>query len=156
MRTAIFPGSFNPFTIGHRSIVERGLQLFDCIVIAIGYNEHKPMSADVTKELELIAESFKDEHRVEVTLYSGLTAEFARSKGACAILRGVRNIADFEYERTLADVNKNILGIDTVFLIALPEYSYISSSTVRELAANGHDITPLLGTIKNNLSHRAR
>ncbi len=146
MKIAIFPGSFNPFTIGHRSIVERGLALFDKIVIAIGYNEHKPMAADIHKEMELIEEAYKDEPRVEVTLYSGLTAEFARKTGACAILRGVRNITDFEYERTLADVNKNILGMDTVFLIALPEYSYVSSSMVRELSANGHDITPLLGT----------
>lgn len=144
MKTAIFPGTFHPFTMGHKSIVERGLQIFDRIVIAIGYNEHKPVSDDLEARIEAIRKAFESEPRIEVKSYSGLTASFAKSLGATAILRGVRNITDFEYERNLADVNKELLGIETVFLLSLPQYSYISSSMVRELAANGHDVSDLL------------
>lgn len=143
-RIAIFAGSFNPFTIGHRSIVERGLEIFDRIVIAIGYNPEKPMG-DAEQRVERIRKSFESEPCVEVELYTGLTGEYCMAKGACAILRGVRGVADLEYERNLADANKKLLGIETVFLLSLPEYSYISSSLVRELAAHGKDITPLLG-----------
>lgn len=143
-RTAIFPGTFNPFTIGHRSILERGLEIFDRIVIAVGRNINKP-EEDTEKRIRQIRNSVGDDPRVEVISYTGLTASLAQSVGACAILRGVRNIADFEYERNLADVNKNILGVETVFLLALPHYAYISSSMVRELEENGHDISPLLG-----------
>lgn len=143
-RTAIFPGTFNPFTIGHRSILERGLEIFDRIVIAVGRNINKP-EEETEKRLRQIRQSIGDDPRVEVISYTGLTASLAKSTGACAILRGVRNITDFEYERNLADVNKNILGVETVFLLALPHYAYISSSMVRELEENGHDISPLLG-----------
>ena len=143
-KTAIFPGTFNPFTIGHKSIVERGLQIFDNIVIAIGHNENKPTGDNIVKRIETIKKAFIDNEAVEVVSYSGLTAEYAKKIGACAILRGVRNIADFEYERNLADVNKNILGIETIFIRSLPQYSYISSSMVRELEANGHDVSDLL------------
>lgn len=143
-RIAIFAGSFNPFTIGHRSIVERGLEIFDRIVIAIGYHPDKPMQ-DAEQRVERIRKSFESEPRVEVELYTGLTGEYCMAKGGCAILRGVRGVADLEYERNLADANKKLLGIETVFLLSLPEYSYISSSLVRELAAHGKDITPLLG-----------
>ncbi len=143
-RIAVFPGSFNPFTIGHRSIVERGLALFDHIIIAIGHNENKPEEENIVKKIETIRKVFQHNPKVSVETYSGLTASFAKRIGACAILRGVRNITDFEYERNLADVNKNILGVETVFLLSLPEYSFISSSMVRELEANGHDISNLL------------
>lgn len=143
-KTAIFPGTFNPFTIGHRSIVERGLTMFDKIVIAIGHNENKPTDENIVKRIGVIKKAFERNGSVEVTAYSGLTANYVKSVGACTILRGVRNISDFEYERTLADVNKKILGVETVFLFSLPEYSFISSSMVRELADNGHDISPLL------------
>ena len=144
LKTAIFAGSFNPFTIGHRSIVERGLNIFDKVVIAIGFNPDKP-ATNLEERLAAIRASFAKEPRVEVCSYSGLTASFARYKGACAILRGVRSVADLEYERNLADANQQLMGVETVFLLALPQYSYISSSLVRELAAHGQDITPLLG-----------
>lgn len=144
LRTAVFPGTFNPFTIGHKSIVERGLEIFDKIVIAIGHNMTKPVDENIVKRVEAIKKAFEGNNRVDVSVYPGLTAAYAASIGADAILRGVRNISDFEYERNLADINKNILGMETVFLISLPEYSYISSSMVRELEANGHDITPFL------------
>lgn len=144
LRTAVFPGTFNPFTIGHKSIVERGLEIFDKIVIAIGHNMTKPVDENIVKRVEAIKKAFEGNNRVDVSVYPGLTAAYAASIGADAILRGVRNISDFEYERNLADINKNILGMETVFLLSLPEYSYISSSMVRELEANGHDITPFL------------
>ncbi len=141
--TAVFPGSFNPFTIGHKSIVDRALGIFDRVVVAVGHNIDKP-GDDIARRIEAIRRAFRDNSRVEVTSYSGLTAEFVKRIEASAILRGVRNIADFEYERNLADVNKEILGVETVLMFSLPEYSYISSSMVRELAANGHDISSLL------------
>lgn len=141
--TAVFPGSFNPFTIGHKSIVDRALGIFDRVVVAVGHNIDKP-GDDTTRHIEAIRSAFRDNSRVEVTSYSGLTAEFVKRIEASAILRGVRNIADFEYERNLADVNKEILGVETVLMFSLPEYSYISSSMVRELAANGHDVSSLL------------
>lgn len=141
--TAVFPGSFNPFTIGHKSIVVRALGIFDRVVVAVGHNIDKP-GDDIARRIEAIRRAFRDNSRVEVTSYSGLTAEFVKRIEASAILRGVRNIADFEYERNLADVNKEILGVETVLMFSLPEYSYISSSMVRELAANGHDVSSLL------------
>lgn len=144
MKTAVFAGTFNPFTIGHLSIVERGMQLFDKIVIAIGHNENKPTCDDIVQRITAIREIFKDNPRVEVDAYSGLTAEYAKKIGAVALLRGVRNIKDFEYERDLADVNNKVLGIETVLLLSLPEYSYISSSVVRELRDNGHDVSPYI------------
>lgn len=126
----------------------RALSMFDKVIVAIGHNEHKPVIPDFERSVQLIRESFNSpefDGRVEVDTYAGLTAEFARKHNAGVILRGVRNVTDFEYERNLADVNKKILGVETVFLLSLPEYSFISSSMVRELAANGHDITELLG-----------
>lgn len=141
--TAVFPGSFNPFTIGHKSIVVRALGIFDRVVVAVGHNIDKP-GDDTARRIEAIRRAFRDNSRVEVTSYSGLTAEFVKRIEASTILRGVRNIADFEYERNLADVNKEILGVETVLMFSLPEYSYISSSMVRELAANGHDVSSLL------------
>lgn len=141
--TAVFPGSFNPFTIGHKSIVDRALGIFDRVVVAVGHNIDKP-GDDTARRIEAIRRALRDNSRVEVTSYSGLTAEFVKRIEASAILRGVRNIADFEYERNLADVNKEILGVETVLMFSLPEYSYISSSMVRELAANGHDVSSLL------------
>lgn len=144
IKTAIFAGTFNPFTIGHRSIVERGLNLFDKVVIAIGFNPDKPVG-NLDERVAAIRRSFAHEPRVEVCAYSGLTANFAREIGASAILRGVRSVTDLEYERNLADANMEIMGMETVFLLSLPQYSYISSSLVRELASHGHDTSSLLG-----------
>lgn len=140
--TAIFPGSFNPFTIGHASIVERGLGIFSRIIIAIGENISKDSSERETR-LEAIRELYSDEPRVEVISYHGLTAELARERNA-VILRGVRSMNDFESERTLADINRRIAGIETVLLYSLPEMESISSSMVRELHHFGADITPYI------------
>lgn len=143
--TAFYPGSFNPFTIGHKSIVDRGLSIFDHIIIGVGYNEHKPVAEkDCATRIEKIASYFRDEPRVSVIAYSGLTAYEAKKSGACAILRGVRSVADFESERVLADINRRLTGIETVILYSLPEYESVSSSTVRELKNFGADVSPYL------------
>lgn len=134
---ALFAGSFDPFTIGHRSIVERALHIFDSIVIAVGFNEHKSGMWSPEERVEAIAGVFKDNPNVDVMAYSGLTAAFARDNGADILLRSARGVIDFEYERNLADANREINGIDTVIMISQPEYSFISSSMVRELIHNG-------------------
>lgn len=146
-RIAVFPGSFNPFTIGHRSIVERALPLFDRIIIALGFNESKSSAtgmAERDRRVEVIRNVFIGEPKIEVESYSGLTVDFARSHGASFILRGVRDVSDFEAERKLADINREISGIETVLLVALPELGYVSSSMVRELGNNGYDVSPYL------------
>jgi len=144
LRIAVFPGSFNPFTKGHLDIVERGLKIFDRIIVAIGYNEHKSAESDISVRLARLDCIFAGRPEVETAAYTGLTVEFACRRGACAILRGARSAADFDYERTLADTNSNISDIETVILASKPELSFISSSMVRELANNGYDISRFL------------
>ena len=142
--TALFAGSFDPYTIGHHSLVERALQMFDKVVIAVGCNSEKGGCATVDERVANIAACYDGNSRVEVCSYSGLTMDFAREIGADVLLRGVRNIKDFEYERELADVNKQIGGIDTVLLVSEPGYSSVSSSVVRELMRYGKDVSDLL------------
>ena len=143
-RIAIFPGSFDPFTIGHHSIVERALPLFDKIVVAVGMNSKKHSFLPEIDRLDAIRRLYADEPRMEVIAYSGLTVEAAEQCGARYILRGVRTVKDFEYEKTLADINRKIAGLETVLLYTLPEYGSISSSIVRELISLGRDVTDLL------------
>lgn len=152
MRIALFPGSFNPFTVGHKSIVDRAIPLFDRIIIAIGTNAEKSEadSDDLARRIRAIASVYEDEPAVEVYAYEGLTSDFAAEMGAGFLLRGVRSIQDFEYERTLADVNRRISGLETVLLYSLPEYSSISSSVVRELQSYGVDVSDFLPEIENN------
>ncbi|MEE1021552.1 MAG: pantetheine-phosphate adenylyltransferase [Muribaculaceae bacterium] len=150
MATAVFPGSFNPFTIGHKSIVERALPLFDRIIVGVGYNEHKSDAGSVEERVEAIRRIFASEPRVEAVAYTGLTVDLARRTGASFMVRGVRNVTDFDYERTLADVNRRISGIETVFIPSLPELADISSSMVRELSHNGVDTTPFIPSTDNN------
>lgn len=144
MRTAVFPGSFDPFTIGHKDIADRALRMFDRLIIAIGYNEHKPGFIPVAKRLEAIRELYASDSRVEVTEYTGLTIDLCRRKDAAFIVRGVRNVTDFEYERNLADINRTISGVDTVVIVADPALSLVSSSMVRELVHNGFDASRFL------------
>lgn len=139
----LFAGSFNPFTIGHKSIVERTLAICDRVVVGVGYNPAKPAD-DAEERVETIRRIFAGEPRVEAELYSGLTVDFARKCGADFMVRGVRGVNDFEYERNLAEVNLRISGIETLLMPALPELSFVSSSMVRELAANGYDVSGFL------------
>lgn len=142
-RIALFPGSFRPFTRGHADIVERGLALFDRVIIAVGVNAAKP-AADGEATADAIRKLYADEPRVEVTVYSCLTIDFAAQCGARFLLRGVRSMKDFEYERDMADINRQLSGIESVILFSRPEYAAVSSSVVRELESYGHDITPFL------------
>lgn len=144
MRTAIFPGTFDPFTIGHDALVRRALSLVDNIYIAIGINTGKRTMLSLEERMERITALYKDEPRIHVVSYDGLTTDFAQSIDAKFIIRGVRSAIDFEYERNIADVNRMLTGIDTVLLISEPQYAAISSSMVRELAHFGKDISPYL------------
>jgi len=141
MRIAIFPGSFDPFTLGHYDIVNRGLTLFDRIVIGLGRNSTKKETFPISEREEAIRKIFKDEPRVEVQIYDSLTVDFAREVGAHFILRGVRCVADFEYERNMAEANKNLGGIETILLYTRPEYAHISSTLVRDLYSYNKDIS---------------
>lgn len=143
MKRALFAGTFNPFTVGHADIVKRGLELFDEVVIAIGENQDKP-SADIDARLQAIRAIYKDDSRVRVEVYHSLTVDYAREIGADVLLRGVRTVADFEYERQMADANRALAGIETVVLFTRPELAYISSSLVRDLQKHGADISALL------------
>ena len=139
IRVALYPGTFDPFTIGHLSIVERALTLFDKVIIAVGHNDSKRSFQSVEERLDHIRRATAELSRVEVIKYDGLTVDCAREVGANFILRGVRTVADYEYERNLAYANRNISGIETVLLYTLPEHAYISSTLVRDLRRNGYD-----------------
>lgn len=140
-RVALYPGTFDPFTIGHLSIVERGLQLFDEIIIAIGVNEAKKNHTSIQQRIEHIQRVTSKMQGVRVISYDSLTVEAAKEYGANFILRGVRTVADYEYERNLAYANRNLTGIETVLLYTLPELSYISSTLVRDLQRHGYDVS---------------
>ena len=143
-RIAIFPGSFDPFTVGHHSIVMRALPLFDKIVVAIGINAAKHAMMSESRRVEALRELYADNEKIEVISYEGLTVDAAKMCGAKFILRGVRMIQDFEYEKNLAEVNRSISGLETVLLYTLPEFGHISSSIVRELIRYGRDVSSLL------------
>ena len=144
MRVALFPGSFDPFTRGHESIVRRALPLFDKFVIAIGVNADKRAFMTMEQRQAWIEQVFKDDPRVQVVTYTGMTVDVAREVGAQFIVRGVRLIQDFENEKHLAEVNRDLTGIETILLYTLPEDSHISSSIVRELARYGQDVSAYL------------
>ncbi len=143
-KKTLFAGTFDPYTIGHHSIAKRALALFDKVVIAIGHNPDKKTMSTIEERIEAISNLYRNEPRIEVTAYEGLTADHAKACGAQSLLRGVRSIKDFEYERDLADINREISGLETVILISEPQYAAISSSTVRELMSYGKDITKFI------------
>lgn len=144
MRIAIFPGSFDPFTVGHASIVARGLPMFDKIVIGVGINESKRSLYTPDERVAQIQALYVDEPRVSVVAYNDLTIDLARREQAQFILRGLRSVKDFEYERDIANMNHRLSGIETVLLFTEPQYSAISSSVVRELIAFGKDVDDFL------------
>ncbi|MGB1205274.1 MAG: pantetheine-phosphate adenylyltransferase [Chitinophagales bacterium] len=133
-RIAIFPGSFDPITIGHVDILQRALPLFEKIVVAIGTNSQKKYFFSLEERLSLIEKVFENEPKIEVQTYSGLTANFATKIGAGFLLRGVRNATDFEFEKTIAQLNKELeQNLETILLVCKPKYSHISSTIVREI-----------------------
>ena len=144
VRKAIFPGTFDPFTIGHYSLVKRSLQLVDEIVIAIGVNDTKRSYFTLEHRIEMIRTLYKDELRVSVGYYDGLTVDYAKEVGAHFIVRGIRSVNDFEYEKTIADMNRKISGIETFILFTEPELTHISSTIVRELLRYGHDVSKFI------------
>ena len=144
MNIALFVGSFDPFTIGHQAIVSRALPLFDRLVIGVGVNERKQTMFSSEERVDTLRQLYANEPRVSVVAYTDLTVDLARREGATFIVKGVRSMKDFEYEREQADINRRLTGIDTLLFFADPELASISSSMVRELMHFGHDVTPFL------------
>ena len=144
MKKAIFPGSFDPFTLGHHSIVKRTLTFMNEVVIGIGINENKRCLMSVEKRLESIRKLYADEPRVKVLAYSGLTIDFAKEQGAGVIIRGIRSVKDFEYEESIADINRKLSGVETILLFTEPDLASVSSSVVRELLHYGKDVSAFL------------
>ena len=145
MRTGIFVGSFNPFTVGHDSIVRRALPLFDRLVIGVvGDNVHKPDMPSAEERMQAIRELYASEQRIEVKPYHGLAMDFAKAEGAQYIIKGVRSVSDFEYEHWQADFNRRIRRLESPLLYTEPELASVSSSALRELQHFGVDITSFL------------
>lgn len=144
MKKAVFPGSFDPITLGHYDILERGLGLFDEIIIAIGINADKKYMFSLEDRMRFISEAFNNEAKIKVMSYSGLTIDFCQQQEANFILRGLRNPADFEFEKAIAHTNRKLSEIETVFLLTSSGKSYISSSIVRDVIRNDGDYTSLV------------
>ncbi len=144
-RIALFPGSFDPFTVGHESVVKRSLELFDKIIIGIGDNNTKSGFLSIEKRIAIINKLFASEEKVEVMTYSGLTVDFCKQNNCNFILRGLRTSADFEFERAIGQTNKLLNeDIETVFILTLPEHTFISSSIVRDIIKNKGNLKPFL------------
>jgi pantetheine-phosphate adenylyltransferase len=152
-KIAVFPGSFDPFTIGHEAIIKRALSLFDEIIVAVGANASKKNFYSLETRKEMINKVFEDEPKVRVDHYEGLTVDFCKKNGAGYLLRGLRTSADFEFERAIGQVNKSMApGIETVFLLTAPEHSYINSTIVRDIiksGGNASNFVPAAINLKN-------
>jgi len=144
MRRAIFPGSFDPLTLGHYDIISRGAELFDEVVVAIGINANKKYMFSLEERVFFIKKAFRNFTNIKVVTYSGLTVDFCKEIEAQFILRGLRNPADFEFEKAIAHTNKLLTGIDTIFLLTDASTSFISSSIVRDVIRNNGDYTVLV------------
>lgn len=144
-RKALFPGSFDPLTVGHESIIKRAIPLFDSIIIGIGVNRKKDSFFPVEKRIEWIKKTFAEYKNIEVHSFEGLTVDYCKKIGAQYLIRGLRTSADFEFERAIGQMNKKLdHGIETIFMLTHPEHTYISSGIVREVYANGGDVKPFL------------
>ena len=144
MKRALFPGSFDPITLGHYDIIKRGVKLFDEVIIAIGVNADKKYMFSIDERRSFIEEAFKNQPKVKVMTYEGLTIDFCEEVDAKFILRGLRNPADFEFEKAIAHTNRKLSKIETVFLLTAAKTSYISSSIVRDVIRNGGDYSVLV------------
>jgi pantetheine-phosphate adenylyltransferase len=149
-KVAVFPGSFDPFTIGHEAIVRRALNLFDEIIIAVGANALKKSYYSLETREEMISKVFQDEPGIRIDHYEGLTVDYCKKIGAGYIIRGLRTAADFEFERAIAQVNKVMAAdIESVFLLTVPEHSHINSSIVRDIIRNGGDASVFVPAVIN-------
>ncbi|WP_372753556.1 pantetheine-phosphate adenylyltransferase [Labilibaculum sp.] len=149
-RIAIFPGSFDPFTIGHESIVTRALPLFDKIIIAIGYNSEKQQFFPIEKRIQWIQEAFANNPKIEVEAFTGLTVKYCKTKNAKFILRGLRTAADFEYERAIAQINKKMVyDLESIFLLTTPEHTPITSTIVRDIIRHDGNALQFLPKVKD-------
>ena len=144
MKTAIFPGSFDPITLGHQDIIEKSLNLFDSVIIGIGKNNEKKYMFSAEKRKQFVEKTFKSNDNIEVKIYDGLTVDFCKKNNADFIIRGLRNVSDFEFEKTIALTNRKLTGIETLFLLTSAKNSYISSGIVRELIKNNGDYSLLI------------
>ena len=144
-KTAIFPGSFSPFTIGHKSVVDRALPLFDKIIISIGINSEKNQHFSIEERLQWIKDIYANNAKIEVKFYEGLTVDFCKKENANYILRGLRDSHDFKFEKGIAQMNKDLnKEIETIFIITPPEISHISSSNIRDIIKNGGNVSKFI------------
>ena len=144
MKKAVFPGSFDPFTLGHLDIITRGVTLFDELIIAIGVNSDKKYMFSLAQRKKFIEDSFIGNPKIKVVTYEGLTVDFCKKNEVEFILRGLRNPADFEFEKSIAHTNRDLAPIETIFLLTAAKTSYMSSSIVREVLINGGDVSSLV------------
>ena len=144
-KIAIFPGSFSPFTIGHQSIVDRALPLFDNIIISIGINSEKPQYFSIDKRMQWIKDVYSNNPKIDVKQYKGLTVDFCKKENANYILRGLRDSHDFKFEKNIAHMNKELNpNIESIFIITPPKISHISSSIIRDIIKNGGDVSKFI------------
>lgn len=143
-KKAIFPGTFDPFTIGHKSLVDRALNIVDSLIIAIGVNEKKDTLFTLEERINFIKSVYSGNPHISVKSYDTLTVDFAKREDASFIIRGIRSINDFEYERNISDINRELEGIDTLILFTEPKYAHVSSTIARELIKYGRDVSSIL------------
>lgn len=143
-KIVVYPGSFDPITLGHESVIRRAMPLFDKIIVAIGQNNDKRNLFPIEKRIQWIKAIFKDEPKIEVQTYKGLTVNYCNEIGANFLLRGLRTSADFEFERSVGQINKKMGHIDTIFILAEPEYTPLQSSIVRDIFIHGGDVSPFI------------
>ena len=144
MKKAVFPGSFDPITLGHEDVITRAIPLFDEITIAIGINSNKKYMFSLEQRIKFIEECFQEYDNVKVVAYKGLTVDFCKTHAIDYIIRGLRNPADFEFEKSIAHTNRDLAPIETIFLLTAAKTSYMSSSIVREVLINGGDVSSLV------------
>ena len=144
MKRAVFPGSFDPITLGHQDIIYKGLKVFDEIIIGIGENSDKKYMFSSEKRFEFVSTTFDNIKKIDVKIYGGLTVDFCKKNDAQFIIRGLRNPADFEFEKSIAQINQRLSGIETLFLLTAADLSYISSSIVREIISHEGDFSSLV------------
>ena len=146
-RIAVFPGQFDPITNGHMDVIRRGAELFDELIVAVGVNPEKRELFSIAERLEMIRQLFKDIPHIKTESYTDLTVDFVKRKNATVLLRGIRDVSDLRYEFQMAQVNRAVGGVETVFMMTGPEYALISSSLIRQVVAVGGDVRVLKGVL---------